>query len=125
ANQLKNDYKKKIPDNIVDLKKLEGIGNYSANAILCFGFNQRRPLLDSNFIRVYNRVFNITSKTKTAKNDKFLWEFSELLLPNKNFINFNYAILDLGGNICITFKPKCHICPLSKICFFFSNRNPN
>ncbi|GAH00810.1 unnamed protein product [marine sediment metagenome] len=71
ANQLKNDYKKKIPDNIVDLKKLEGIGNYSANAILCFGFNQRRPLLDSNFIRVYNRVFNITSKTKTAKNDKF------------------------------------------------------
>lgn len=121
TNQIKNDYNKKIPNNFIDLKKLKGIGDYSANAVLCFGFKLKRPLLDSNFIRIYKRVFDVSPKTKTAKSDKYLWDFSEALLPDSNFIKFNYAILDLGGNICISRKPKCNICPLTRICFYLNN----
>lgn len=116
--KIKKEFNNEIPNNIKDLKSLKGIGNYSANAILCFGFNQRRALLDTNFIRIYKRVFNIQSKTKTPKNDKYLWEFSEFLLPEKNFVRFNYSILDLGGIICKSRNPQCNICPLGIICNF-------
>ncbi|MBD3211215.1 MAG: hypothetical protein GF311_01310 [Candidatus Lokiarchaeota archaeon] len=114
--RLRNEFEGKIPDEIKDLKSLRGIGNYGANAILCFGFNKRRALLDSNFIRVFKRVFRITAKTKTAKSDKFLWNFSEWLLPEKDFSNFNYGIIDLGGLICTSIKPLHKRCPLRDIC---------
>ncbi|MEJ2248674.1 MAG: hypothetical protein P8Y97_03320 [Candidatus Lokiarchaeota archaeon] len=120
SNQIQNEFKGKIPNNFEDLKSLKGIGKYSANAILCFGYGKKRPLVDSNFIRVYKRVFNIFARTKTAKNDKFLWAFAEKILPNMQYIKYNYAILDLGGNICLSRNPKCYLCPVNKICYFFN-----
>ncbi len=119
--KIKENHQNKIPSEFKELKELKGIGDYSANAILCFGFNEKRPLLDSNYIRIYKRVFNITSKTKTAKTDKFLWTFSEDLLPDKNYVDFNYAILDLGGNICTPKKTKCNNCPIKNICNFYKS----
>jgi len=121
AEQIKNEFQSKIPNNFNDLKSLKGIGNYSANAILCFGFNMKRPLLDANFIRIYKRVFNIKSKTKTPKTDKYLWEFSESLLPENDYVLFNYSILDLGGTICLSKNPKCIECPIQKNCYHFKN----
>ena len=123
--RIKIDFNSQIPYTFSELISLKGIGRYSANAILCFGFSQRRPLLDTNFIRIYERVFKIKAKTKTPKSDKFLWEFSEYLLPKKNFIKFNYAILDLGGNVCISKKAKCLECPLKVICIYFKENRKN
>lgn len=117
--KIRENFNNGIPSEFENLKKLKGIGDYSANAILCFGFSEKRPLLDANFIRIYKRVFNIASKKKTAKTDKFLWNFSENLLPDKNFIDFNYGILDIGGNICTPKNPKCLECPLKDLCNFF------
>ena len=125
AEHIKNTFNRKIPNNFLELKFLSGIGDYGANAILCFGFNQKRPLIDSNFIRVYKRVFNVSSKTKTPKTDKYLWKFSEELLPIKNYIQFNYGIIDLGGNICVHNKPKCNICPVNQICYYFNRKSEN
>ena len=119
--QLQNKFNNKIPNNFKDLKSLKGIGVYGANAILCFGFGEKRPLLDSNFIRIYKRVFNVHSKTKTPKTDKFLWGFSEKLLPDYDYIGFNYAVLDLGGTVCLSRKPKCEICPVNNLCEYFEN----
>jgi len=102
VKQLKVEFNQKIPNTIAELKKLKGIGDYGANAVLCFGFNKKSPLIDTNFIRIYDRVFGVKPKTKTAKSDKYLWQFSENLLPEDNFVNFNYGVLDLGGNTCLS-----------------------
>ncbi len=118
--QLHTKYKNKIPHNFKDLKSLKGIGNYGANAILCFGFGEKKSILDSNFIRVYRRISSIQSQKKTPKTDKFLWEFAEEMLPDENYIDFNYAVLDLGGTICISRNPKCELCPVKKVCDFFN-----
>jgi len=120
AEQIKNDFSNTIPDNFSDLKSLQGIGDYTANAILCFGYNQRRPLIDTNYIRLYKRVFNIKSKNKNPKNDKYLWNISEELLPEANYVEFNYATLNLGVNICLNNNPKCKICPVQKICYYYN-----
>ena len=119
SNQLKSEFNGIIPDEFDKLISLKGIGIYTANAILCFGYNKKRPLLDTNFIRIYKRIFEVYSKTKSPKTDKFLWNFSKGLLPKEKFIEFNYGILDIGGRICKPRKPKCMICPLFEICKFY------
>ena len=90
ASQLRNKFSSNIPKTFGELKTLKGIGDYGANAILCFGFKEKNPLLDANFIRILTRVFGIESKTKTPKTDKFLWETSKELLPDTNYVNYNY-----------------------------------
>jgi len=116
SSQIQSEFNNLIPDNVSDLKTLKGIGDYGANAVLCFGFGKKSPLVDSNFIRLYQRIFNIVSKTKTAKTDKFLWGFANHMLPDKKYIDFNYAMLDLGGNICLPRNPNCEICPVRSEC---------
>ncbi len=116
SEQLKNDYNKKIPGNVNRLKKLRGVGNYCANAVLCFGMGKKRAILDANFIRIYKRVFGIRPKTKTAKSDKYFWGFAETMLPKKKYVEYNYGILDLGGYICKNRNPECNICPVNEIC---------
>jgi len=124
-DRLKINFNNKIPNKLKELKTLPGIGDYGANAILCFGYNKKNPLIDSNFIRIFARVFNIHSKTKTAKTDKYLWEFSRNLLPEKDYVPLNYGILDLGGNICISRNPKCSVCFVNEICVYFRKIQSN
>jgi len=120
SKQLREDYDSKIPSDLKDLKALKGIGNYGANAILCFGYGKKRPILDSNFIRIYERLFEVKSISKTAKTDKFLWNFSEKILPEEDYVLYNYSLLDLGGSICLPRKPDCQKCHLQSICSYYN-----
>ena len=110
-----------IPDNYKDLMELKGIGAYIASSTLCFGFDKKKAILDANIARIYSRLFNINSRTKTPKSDVFLWNFCEKILPTK-FVAFNYAMLDLGGIICRHRNPKCLECPLIDSCLYFNNK---
>lgn len=120
AKNVKNKYSGIIPDDYDHLIELKGIGPYIANAILCFGFNQRRPILDTNVIRIYERSFNIKSNQNRPRTDKKLWEFSKSMLPKHKVKEFNYALLDFAKKICKPRKPLCGICAINSICHFYS-----
>ncbi|MHA1728744.1 MAG: hypothetical protein ACTSWY_08420, partial [Promethearchaeota archaeon] len=123
---IKKKYGGKVPDTYGDLLKLKGIGAYIASATLCFGFNRKKAILDSNVARIYERLFNIHPETKTAKSDKFLWNFCEQMLPEKEYIDFNYAILDFGGIICLPrigkAKGNCSKCVFADDCYYFNKK---
>ncbi|MBD3352904.1 MAG: hypothetical protein GF364_15590 [Candidatus Lokiarchaeota archaeon] len=74
--------------------------------------------MDANIARIYAQLFNVHPKTKTAKSDKYLWEFCGEILPKERFVDYNYALLDFGGLICQSKVPKCEICPFLESCFF-------
>lgn len=120
---LKEDYNSKIPETFKHLKTLPGIGDYGANAILCFGYNKKKPLIDTNFIRVFKRVFNAMPKTKTPKTDKYLWKFAEGLVPNIYFVEYNYGVIDFASKICLSRKPRCNDCLINQICYHYKERN--
>ena len=52
----------KIPKVEDKLLELNGIGRYIASAVECFAFNKPKAVLDTNIIRIFNRVFGIKSK---------------------------------------------------------------
>ena len=119
AERLESDFSGAVPSDRVNLLNLPGVGNYIANCVLCFSFNKRVPILDVNIIRLLMRVFSIKSDRARPRDDLKLWKFAESLLPEKQFKEFNLALLDLSMRVCKTKKPRCHECPLTEICDFF------
>jgi A/G-specific adenine glycosylase len=114
-------HKGKVPSDRKQLLNLLGVGDYIANAVLCFAYNKDVPLLDSNVIRVIKRVFSLESKKERARTDKKLWEFAGSLVPKRKAVEYNRGILDFAASICRARNPKCSACPINAICNDYSS----
>lgn len=106
------------PESEDELLSLPHVGRYGANATLCFAEDRPRAIVDSNVVRVYQRVFGFDW---SGDRDKAAWEFANLALPNEDHRTFNLALLDLGAEICTPDSPSCEKCPLSNLCTYFKN----
>ena len=118
-------YNNKIPDEKERLMQLNGIGNYISNAILCFAYKKGVPIVDTNVIRIYSRIFNIKSQKSRPQNDKDIWNYAKYLLPDKNYKSYNYAILDFGSKICKARKPLCTVCIFRNDCYYYKKVKEN
>jgi len=113
-----DNYKGKIPITEKELLKLPGVGLYATNAVLSFSQNINVPLVDTNFIRIIERVFDFTSSKARARNDSKIWEFAGELIPNGKSREFNLAVLDFAATVCKSRNPECSSCPIIQICAF-------
>jgi len=119
AKILIDKYDGKVPDSKEELEKLPGVGEYIANAVLCFAYGKSVPIVDTNLIRILDRVFGVRSTKSRPRMDKELWQFAEKILPKKEAKNFNLAILDFAALVCTAKKPKCQNCPIRELCRTF------
>ena len=103
----------KVPSNKEDLLELSGIGDYVANAVLCFAFNKDKPIVDMNVRRVVGRYFGWT-KTR----DYEIAERLSKLLPKGKAKQFNWGIIDFSALICSR-RPKCDKCFQADLCSYF------
>lgn len=101
------------------LLALPGVGQYSANAVLCFAFNEPKPALDRNMIRVMERVFSIKSEKERPHTDKRLWKTAEMMVSIERPKEYNWGILDISAAVCRPNTPLCENCPLMEICDYF------
>jgi len=108
-----------VPKEKDKLLTLRGVGDYIANAVLCFAFNKDVPIVDANVIRVIERFFSLKSKKVRPRTDKLIWQFAEKLVPKGNAKEYNRAILDFAALVCTAKKPNCLNCPISKKCDYF------
>jgi len=104
------------------LRSMPGVGRYISNSVRCCAFGTPVPALDTNMIRVVQRVFGWTSSRKRLREDGKLWSFTETLVPYDNAREFNWGILDFGAAVCTARKPKCPVCPLQEICDYYNNQ---
>ncbi len=109
-------YGGELPSDEATLLSFKGIGAYTAGAIRSFAFGQRAAILDTNVARVLFRVFVGRGDAKAHAMRKHLWAVSETLVPHKHVFDFNQALMDLGAIVCVARKPKCHECPMTKLC---------
>jgi A/G-specific adenine glycosylase len=122
ARYILNKHNGKVPEDINELRKIPGIGLYTANAILCLAYNRRLPLVDTNVLRVVERVFQIKSRKARARTDPKMWSFVWSLIPKGKAREFNLAMLDFANLICTHKSPKCPTCPIKNICRY-PNKN--
>ena len=109
-------YGGRLPSDEATLLSFKGIGAYTAGAIRSFAFGQRAAILDTNVARVLFRIFVGRGDQKARATRKHLWTVSEALVPRKHIFDFNQGLMDLGALVCVARKPKCLICPMTKMC---------
>ncbi len=113
----------RFPDNLADMKKLPGMGDYTAGAILTFSRNARVPIVDANIARVLARLFDFQKPIDSTDGRAKIWAYAAQLLPKENAGEFNAALMELGALIC-TPRPKCAECPVTTHCLAFQAGNP-
>lgn len=105
-----------VPNHTRPLLSLPGVGLYTANAILCFAFNERVPIVDTNVVRIISRVFNIVpAKPLSVHGD--VYRIATSLVPERNPKLYNFSLLDFGALIC-TRTPNCSTCPMKSFCCY-------
>jgi A/G-specific adenine glycosylase len=109
-----------VPRSKTSLLALPGVGMYVANAVLAVAFNERRPLLDPNVVRLIDRFFGFGSPKARPRDDPAVWAFVETLLPRRSAPEFGLALIDLGALVCRPRRPRCPLCPLRARCLAFA-----
>ena len=123
AKILVNQKKLILPKSYINLRKLPGIGDYTANILLALVYNQPKIALDGNVRRVFSRIIN--KKQEKLNFDKFFHINNEKLFCSKRNSDFAEAMMEFGALICKAKDPDCKICPINKICKFYrSGKNP-
>jgi len=116
AQQILDRHAGRVPSTLSELLALPGVGRYTANAVLCFAYRRDAPLLDSNIIRIFERVFTVRSSKARPHEDVALWSFAEQLVPPGRATTYNRALLDFAATVCTAAKPRCASCPILFLC---------
>ena len=115
AKVISSDYNNRIPETEMELRKLPGIGEYTAAAIVAFAFKERSLVLDINIRRLFARAIDgvevpTSSINKSERKDR------AALIPTRNPHLWAAATMELGALICTAAKPKCELCPIANQC---------
>jgi DNA (cytosine-5)-methyltransferase 1 len=108
AHVLVDEHDGKIPSDELELRRLPGVGDYVANAVLTFGFGRRAVIVDTNTERIIGRV---CGRDNTPRWQLRL-DLHELAGRTGPDAAFNYALLDFGALVCRATAPLCDECPI-------------
>lgn len=111
----------KFPDTPADIKKLKGVGDYTAAAIASFAFSFPVPAVDGNCHRVLSRVYGIDTPINSTQGKKLFQALAEQLMTEGRGRadrpeDFNAAMMDFGATQCTPKSPACIVCPFNEQC---------
>jgi A/G-specific adenine glycosylase len=109
-----------LPRDVNALRRLPGIGRYTAGAIASIAFGLDEPALDGNLRRVYARLFDVAEPARSPAGERRLWELAAANLPPGRAGDYNQAMMDLGATVCTPRSPDCARCPLARHCMAFA-----
>jgi A/G-specific adenine glycosylase len=116
ARETVASYGGRLPDTADALRRMPGIGRYTAGAILAFAHERDVAVLDTNVRRVLSRVFMGPRRVRRVRGEKAFWDLAEALVPAGRGYDFNQALMDFGATWCTPRRPRCAACPMRAFC---------
>lgn len=105
-----------FPATYTELRKLPGIGDYTAGAVASIAFGEATPAIDGNVKRVASRLFGIRENVNRPAVLRELRDTLANAIPDGQASSFNQALMELGATICIPRAPRCEGCPVRPYC---------
>jgi len=121
AQIIIKDFNKNLPDNILDLKSLPGIGDYTASAIMAIAFNKPIIPLDGNIERVLKRYLYLKNEAQIRKDN--LIKQKKIFGTSLRSNDYAQALMELGALICKPINPYCERCPISGKCKSYKKKD--
>ena len=115
AKVITNEYNGVIPNTESELRKLPGIGEYTAAAMVAFAFGGSSLVLDINIRRLFSRLYKGEESPTSAPTKAERIEYADYV-PKKNPHLWAAATMELGALICTANNPVCGRCPVADQC---------
>ena len=112
-----------LPATFSELRKLPGIGDYTAGAIASMAFGQPEPAVDGNVLRVMTRITGDFGDITLASTKKSITEILRSIYPSgADAGDFTEGLMELGETVCIPAGvPRCHQCPVQELCVAYKD----
>lgn len=120
AKIIVSDYNGEFPNELNVIKKLKGVGDYTAGAIHSIAFNQPTPAIDGNVMRVLSRITEYPNDVSMKESSDYFETILHSLIKHETPRDFTQAMMELGALVCKK-KPLCEICPLQKECLAYKH----
>lgn len=116
----------RVPRRREDLEALPGVGPYTAEAVLAFGFNARALPVDVNVARTLARIHGVREPTKAAVHRELRRRFErgDVLGGVADHRSVCEALMDLGRELCRADSADCGACPARRRCRAFASGDP-
>jgi A/G-specific adenine glycosylase len=121
ARMIMNKYNGRLPNSFEELKKLPGVGDYTASAISAIAFNQQIIPLDGNIERLLKRILNLKTDEELKKEN--LHEKKKIFGKTSRSSDYVQALMELGALLCKPKNPYCEKCPITKSCLSFKRKD--
>ncbi len=105
-----------FPADYDSLRRLAGVGDYTAAAVASIAFGEARAVVDGNVLRVVARVENDASDIGAHATRERFRAAAQHWLARHDPALFNQALMELGATVCLPRNPLCNQCPLSAEC---------
>jgi A/G-specific adenine glycosylase len=115
ARAIVREHGGRVPSEAGALRRLPGVGRYTAGAIASIVFGAREPIVDGNVRRVLLRVEG--KALKGAEAERWAWgRAGELVGASAKPGVLNEGLMELGGTVCTPARARCGECPLATVC---------
>lgn len=111
-----------FPTTEAELRRLPGLGDYTAAAVAAIAFNRRAVVVDANVERVVARLAAIDAPLPGAR--AAIRAAADAVTPDERAGDFAQGMMDFGSGICTPRKPRCLLCPLRDDCSGFATGAP-
>ncbi len=112
SKKIVSDFGGKVPDSMESLITLPGVARKTANIVLSSGYKKAEGIaVDTHVKRLSHRL----GMSKENNPDKIEQDLL-VLVPKKDWIDFNYMLVNHGRKICQARKPNCPECVLKQLC---------
>jgi A/G-specific adenine glycosylase len=119
AGFILNDHQGIIPDRWEDFRKLPGVGDYIAAAVLSIAFEKPYAVVDGNVKRVLARLLLEEAPVNKPTSIKIFKEAADRLLSPRDPGTYNQALMELGAMVCKPQQPLCSTCPIQNLCLAY------
>ena len=110
-----------FPQSYDAVRKLPGIGDYTAGAICSIAYDQKTPAVDGNVLRVFSRLTDDPTPIDTPAMKKKAADALRNVYPERAG-DFTQALMELGATLCgPNRKPDCENCPCKAFCRGYAN----
>ncbi len=106
-----------FPSTYDGVRKLKGVGAYTAAAICSIAYDMPYAVVDGNVYRVLSRYFCVETPIDSTEGKKVYTALADEMLDKSHPAVYNQAIMDFGALQCTPKSPSCMSCPLAEGCF--------
>lgn len=122
AQYIANELNGNFPTTFEGLKKLKGVGDYTAAALASICYQEKVAVVDGNVYRVLARIFGIATPIDSTLGKKEFQTLAQQLISEKEPDTFNQAIMEFGATHCTPKEPNCATCIFKSACVAFEQK---